>query len=106
MNFTHHTFAGKFNCPKNCLDKHLFVWYNVKNEHLCFCKKEGQSVNRTYIAIDLKSFYASVECVARGLDPLDPNLVVADLSRTEKTIGIAGTFTLKSCGSSGMARLS
>ncbi len=42
-----------------------------------------------YIAIDLKSFYASVECVARGLDPLDANLVVADKSRTEKTICLA-----------------
>ena len=42
--------------------------------------------NRTYIAIDLKSFYASVECVERGLDPMTTNLVVADKSRTEKTI--------------------
>lgn len=42
--------------------------------------------NRMYIAIDLKSFYASVECVERGLDPMTTNLVVADLSRTEKTI--------------------
>ena len=42
--------------------------------------------NRTYIAIDLKSFYASVECVERGLDPMATNLVVADKSRTEKTI--------------------
>ncbi len=42
--------------------------------------------NRIYIAIDLKSFYASVECVERQLDPLDTNLVVADASRTEKTI--------------------
>ena len=41
---------------------------------------------RTYIAIDLKSFYASVECVERGLDPLNTNLVVADVTRTEKTI--------------------
>ena len=41
---------------------------------------------RTYIAIDLKSFYASVECPERGLDPLDTNLVVADESRTDKTI--------------------
>lgn len=40
--------------------------------------------DRTYLAIDLKSFYASVECVARGLDPLTTNLVVADVSRTEK----------------------
>ena len=44
------------------------------------------SEHRTYIAIDLKSFYASVECVDRGLDPLTTNLVVADVSRTEKTI--------------------
>ena len=44
---------------------------------------------RTYIAIDLKSFYASVECADRGLDPLDTNLVVADSSRTEKTICLA-----------------
>ena len=58
-----------------------------------------------YIAIDLKSFYASVECVARGLDPLDTNLVVADLSRTEKTICLAVTPSLKSFGISGRARL-
>ena len=45
--------------------------------------------NHTYIAIDLKSFYASVECVERGLDPMTTNLVVADLSRTEKTICLA-----------------
>lgn len=45
--------------------------------------------NRTYIAIDLKSFYASVECRERGLDPLTTNLVVADVSRTEKTICLA-----------------
>ena len=58
-----------------------------------------------YIAIDLKSFYASVECVARGLDPLDTNLVVADISRTEKTICLAVTPSLKSFGISGRARL-
>ena len=46
---------------------------------------------RTYIAIDLKSFYASVECRKRGLDPLDTNLVVADESRTDKTICLAVT---------------
>ena len=44
---------------------------------------------RTYIAIDLKSFYASVECVERDLDPLEVNLVVADVTRTEKTICLA-----------------
>ena len=46
---------------------------------------------RTYICCDLKSFYASVECIERGLNPLDTNLVVADLSRTEKTICLAVT---------------
>ena len=60
---------------------------------------------RTCIAIDLKSFYASVECVERGLDPLTTNLVVADLSRTEKTICLAVTPSLKSYGISGRARL-
>ncbi len=54
--------------------------------------------NRTYIAIDLKSFYASVECVDRGLDPLDTNLVVADPTRTEKTICLAVSPALKSFG--------
>ena len=58
-----------------------------------------------YIAIDLKSFYASVECVARGLDPLDANLVVADKSRTEKTICLAVSPSLKSFGVPGRARL-
>ena len=56
---------------------------------------------RTYIAIDLKSFYASVECVERGLDPLTTHLVVADLSRTEKTICLAVSPSLKAYGISG-----
>jgi DNA polymerase V len=60
---------------------------------------------RTYIAIDLKSFYASVECVERGLDPLTTNLVVADASRTEKTICLAVSPSLKAYGISGRARL-
>lgn len=60
---------------------------------------------RTYIAIDLKSFYASVECVDRGLDPLDTNLVVADVNRTEKTICLAVTPSLKQYGIGGRARL-
>lgn len=60
---------------------------------------------RSYIAIDLKSFYASVECVERKLDPLNTNLVVADESRTEKTICLAVTPSLKSYGISGRARL-
>ena len=63
------------------------------------------SDNRTYIAIDLKSFYASVECVARGLDPLTTNLVVADVSRTEKTICLAVSPSLKAYGIGGRARL-
>ena len=61
--------------------------------------------NKIYVAIDLKSFYASVECIERGLDPLDTNLVVADSSRTEKTICLAVTPTLKEYGISGRARL-
>ena len=61
--------------------------------------------DRTYLAVDLKSFYASVECVERGLDPLTTNLVVADLSRTEKTICLAVTPSLKAWGISGRARL-
>lgn len=61
--------------------------------------------NRTYIAIDLKSFYASVECVERGLDPLTTNLVVADESRTEKTICLAVSPALKSFGIPGRPRL-
>ena len=61
--------------------------------------------DRIYIAIDLKSFYASVECRERGLDPLDTNLVVADISRTDKTICLAVTPSLKSFGMSGRSRL-
>ena len=60
---------------------------------------------KVYIAIDLKSFYASVECVSRGLDPLRTNLVVADPTRTEKTICLAVSPSLKAYGISGRARL-
>lgn len=60
---------------------------------------------RTYIAIDLKSFYASAECVDRGLDPLSNNLVVADTSRTDKTICLAVSPSLKAYGIPGRARL-
>ena len=60
---------------------------------------------KQYIAIDLKSFYASVECVDRGLNPLSTNLVVADVSRTEKTICLAVSPSLKSYGIPGRARL-
>ncbi len=63
------------------------------------------AVQSSYIAIDLKSFYASVECVERGLDPLTTYLVVADESRTTKTICLAVTPSLKAYGISGRARL-
>lgn len=61
--------------------------------------------SRTYVAIDLKSFYASVECIERGLDPLTTNLVVADSSRTQKTICLAVTPALKARGVQGRPRL-
>ena len=70
---------------------------DIHNSH----KKDG----RIYVAIDLKSFYASVECHERMLDPLETNLVVADLSRTEKTICLAVSPSLKKYGISGRARL-
>jgi len=60
---------------------------------------------RTYVCCDLKSFYASVECVERGLNPMTTNLVVADKSRTEKTICLAVSPSLKAYGISGRARL-
>lgn len=62
-------------------------------------------MNKTYLAIDLKSFYASVECVARKLNPMTTNLVVADESRTDKTICLAVTPSLKAYGIGGRARL-
>ena len=62
-------------------------------------------MQRTYICIDLKSYYASAECTARHLDPLTTNLVVADASRTEKTICLAVSPSLKAYGIPGRARL-
>ena len=62
-------------------------------------------MKRVYACIDLKSFYASVECVLRNLNPLDTNLVVADSSRTEKTICLAVSPSLKQYGIKGRARL-
>ena len=62
-------------------------------------------MDKIYAAIDLKSFYASVECVERGLDPLTTNLVVADESRTEKTICLAVSPSLKQYGIPGRSRL-
>lgn len=74
---------------------------NIKDNQ----KRQTIGGSRTYIAIDLKSFYASVECVERGLDPLTANLVVADPKRTEKTICLAVSPSLKAYGISGRARL-
>ena len=62
-------------------------------------------MNKVYICIDLKSFYASVECAERNLDPLTTNLVVADPTRTEKTICLAISPSLKQYGIGGRARL-
>ncbi len=62
-------------------------------------------MDKSYIAIDLKSFYASVECMERGFDPMTTNLVVADKNRTSKTICLAVTPTLKAYGLSGRSRL-
>ncbi len=61
--------------------------------------------SKTFLAIDCKSFYASVECLARGLDPLTTNLVVADESRTDKTICLAVSPSLKAYGIPGRPRL-
>ena len=75
----------------------MFVYYNGH--------KGGVAMERSYLCIDLKSFYASVECRQRGLDPLTTLLVVADESRTEKTICLAVTPALKAYGVPGRARL-
>ena len=74
-------------------------WYDSRR------KGAARMPDRTYLAIDLKSFYASVECAARGLDPLKTNLVVADEERTEKTICLAVSPPLKAYGIGGRARL-
>ena len=80
----------------------FFSYLCTRDMQLISSMPEGK---RIYAAIDLKSMYASVECVARGLDPLTTNLVVADVSRTEKTICLAVTPSLKAYGIGGRARL-
>ena len=77
---------------------------HISAEYALFWYNTGMK-QRVYAAIDLKSFYASVECVERGLDPLKTNLVVADVSRTEKTICLAVSPSLKAYGLGGRARL-
>lgn len=79
----------------------MFRGYNYNRNG----QKEGVFLERSYIAIDLKSYYASVECAALCLDPLTTNLVVADSERTEKTICLAVTPALKAYGIGGRARL-
>lgn len=71
---------------------------NVHKDHIA-------DESRVYISIDLKSFYASVECVERGLDPMTTDLVVADPTRTDKTICLAVSPSLKAQGVSGRARV-
>jgi Nucleotidyltransferase/DNA polymerase involved in DNA repair len=87
----------------------VFYWVGCAVGHQPFLKVKVLSLQRmkqrTYIAIDLKSFYASVECVERGLDPLTTNLVVADKSRTDKTICLAVSPSLKTYGVGGRPRL-
>ena len=76
--------------------------------HAWYPKGEGSDwgvKEKCYICCDLKSFYASVECVERGLDPMTTNLVVADQRRTEKTICLAVSPSLKAYGIPGRARL-
>ena len=77
----------------------------MKNKSVVGCCIFPLMPSRTYAAIDLKSFFASVECILRGLDPLKAKLVVADESRTEKTICLAVTPALKAYGIPGRARL-
>lgn len=93
--------AGRYS-PDNRLTIHkVCVIMNITVMHI-----GGDIMNsRIYAAIDLKSFYASVECVERGLDTLDTNLVVADESRTEKTICLAVAPALKTFGTGGRPRL-
>ncbi|MCI8423343.1 MAG: DNA methylase [Lawsonibacter sp.] len=79
--------------------------YAIIRTEQVFWRGDSTVADRTYIAIDLKSFYASVECVERGLNPMTTNLVVADLRRTEKTICLAVTPSLKAYGIPGRARL-
>ena len=81
---------------------HLMCYH--KSEQI-FEEVEKLAEGKVYIAIDLKSFFASQECVARGLDPMTTNLVVADPSRTEKTICLAVSPSLKAFGVPGRPRL-
>lgn len=99
--------VGIFKILLFSLDSHILrielkrAFYSLFKER----EKENELTERTYIAIDLKSFYASVECRERKLDPMTTNLVVADKSRTEKTICLAVSPSLKKYGIPGRPRL-
>ena len=93
---------------------HLFGKTNIfSGMYVCALIKEVRQLDmskhllipKCYIAIDMKSFYASVECVARGLDPLKANLLVADESRTDQTICLAVSPALKAIGVPSRPRL-
>lgn len=81
----------------------MFIMIDITEFEAKYLRRMRMS--KTYISIDLKSFYASVECMERGLDPLNTNLVVADASRTQKTICLAVSPSLKAYGIPGRARL-
>ena len=90
------------------LDESDSLWYTKEEKVQDHMPQEGSDrgmKENCYICCDLKSFYASVECIERGLDPMTTNLVVADKRRTEKTICLAVTPSLKAYGISGRARL-
>jgi len=86
------------NWLKILFDKRMYQCYNRG-------RRWSGVKDKVYLAVDLKSFYASVECIERGLDPLTTNLVVADASRTAKTICLAVSPSLKAYGIPGRARL-
>ncbi len=89
-----------------CISSYVTARNKTKSwEMEYFMEFNYSSSDKVYISIDLKSFFASVECVERGLDPLTTNLVVADASRTSKTICLAVTPSLKAYGIPGRARL-
>ena len=87
------------------IDNHQWILIASKRGKQAIIMMEADMKDRTYIAIDLKSFYASVECRERGLDALDTALVVADESRTDKTICLAVSPALKAYGIPGRCRL-
>ena len=83
----------------------MYFWKNFPVKNLTVSKSGNPCKMGIFLAIDLKSFYASVECIEKGYDPLDTNLVVADASRTEKTICLAVSPSLKQYGIPGRPRL-